>query len=62
MINVACTHEEFKNKEILDISFVRSQQNLADGLTNTMSQAKLFNPITTSKTDHDVKQWIVREN
>lgn len=47
--------------EIDDIGFVRSGDNVADGLTNKMKRGRLLEVLTTSKLDVKPEQWIVRD-
>lgn len=41
MLDIAADREGFRDKVISDISFVRSSQNIADGLKKSMSQTSL---------------------
>lgn len=41
MLDIAAAREGFCDKTISDIGFVRSNHNIADGLTKSMSQASL---------------------
>lgn len=61
MLDVACAREGFRNMEINDIGFIRSNYNLADGLTKSMKQAGLLSVMNTSRLDYEVDQWIIRD-
>lgn len=61
MLDVVSAGEEFKGGEISNIGFIRSDYNLAGGLTKQMNQAKLKNVLTTGKLSIKVEQWIVRD-
>ena len=41
MLDIAAAREGFKIKTISDITFIQSSQNIADGLTESMTQAIL---------------------
>jgi len=61
MLDIAATREGFRNKVISDIGFVRSSNNLADGLTKAMSQAALQQVISTGRINVTPEQWIIRD-
>lgn len=60
MLDIACTREGFKKMEINDIGLIRSVDNIADGLTKVMSQAKLQTVLKSGSLDVTVEQWIIR--
>ena len=47
MLDMAVAKEGFRKKEISDIGFVRSNDNVADGLTKTMHQKALMDVLQT---------------
>ena len=60
MLDIAAAREGFRDRIISDIGFVRSSQNLADGLTKSMSQAKLREVLVSGNLQVVPEQWIVR--
>lgn len=60
MLDIAAAREGFRDRLISDIVFVRSDKNIADGLTKVMSQAMLRNFIVTGELNVIPDQWIVR--
>lgn len=60
MLDVACTPEGFQKMESNDIGFIRSNENLTDGLTEVLKQNKLLSVMSTCMLNYKVDQWIVR--
>ena len=60
ILDIAAAKEGFESKDISDIGFVRSNCNLADGLTKRMKQASLLELMKTCKLSIRPEQWIVR--
>lgn len=60
MLDIAAAREGFRDKIISDIGFVRSGNNIADGLTKSLSQAVLRDVVTSGHLDVKPEQWIVR--
>lgn len=60
MLDIAAVREAFREKTISDIGFVRSSHNVADGLTNAMSQKLLHQILKTGFLDLHIEQWIIR--
>lgn len=60
MLDIAAAREGSRDKVISDIGFVRSSQNIADGLTKSMTQAALRDAISTGNLDVRPEQWIIR--
>ena len=60
MIDIEAARNDFKDKVIHDIGFVRSAENIADGLTKEMQQASLRNVMLTGKLECNPVQWIIR--
>eukprot|EP00737_Agarophyton_chilense_P000247 gb/GEZJ01000282.1/.p1 GENE.gb/GEZJ01000282.1/~~gb/GEZJ01000282.1/.p1 ORF type:complete len:768 (+),score=79.54 gb/GEZJ01000282.1/:1785-4088(+) len=60
MLDIAAARQGFKDKIISDIGFVRSSQNVADGLTKSMAQAALHRIVATGKLNVNPEQWIIR--
>ena len=61
MLDVYAARQAYKEQHISNIDFVRSNHNIADGLTKTMNQEALRNVITTGELSIKVKQWIIRK-
>ena len=60
MLGIAAAREGFRDKVISDIGFIRSSDNVADGLTKAMSQAALCDVLSTGELNVRAEQWIVR--
>lgn len=60
MLDIAAAREGFADKTISDIGFVRSSENLADGLTKSMSQGALRDVVATGTFEVHPEQWIIR--
>lgn len=60
MLDIHATRQAYKSKEISNVGCVRSQNNLADGLTKPKMQASLLNLLDTGKHRISSKQWIIR--
>ncbi len=61
MLKIAAAREGFRDKVISDIGFVRSSQNLADGLTKPMDRAALREVVSTGQLHPAPEQWIIRK-
>lgn len=61
MLDIAAAREGFWKHEISDIGFVRSNNNLADGLTKSMKQEALRFSLLSGRVDVLVDQWIIRK-
>lgn len=57
MLDIACTRESFKKNEINNVGFIRSSQNIADGLTKSMAQHSFLSTISSGKLDVSLQQW-----
>ena len=62
MLDIAASREAFRDKVISDIGFVRSNKNLADGLTKEMNQSALRKFLDTGTLVVDPDQWIIRND
>jgi len=60
MLDIAAAREGFRDRIISDIGFVRSSDNLADGLTKPMQQAALQRVLQSGKLAPRAEQWIIR--
>jgi len=60
MLDIAAAREGFKSKVISDIGFVRSSNNIADGLTKSMIQAALYQVLSSGRLHVLPEQWIIR--
>ena len=61
MLDIATPREDFWDKFISDIGFVRSASNIADGSTKPMQQRSLQNVMLTGRLDVTPEQWIIRD-
>ena len=60
MLDVYAAREGYTSQCISNIGFVRSEYNIADGLTKPKVQAALFNVVNSGKHRPEVEQWIMR--
>lgn len=60
MLDIAVASQGFKRKEISNIGFVRSNDNVSDVLTKSMKQAALMKVMETGRLDIHPEQWIIR--
>ena len=60
MIDLFTVRQAYKNKEISNVAWVRSEYNLADAMTKTSKNDSLDRVLETGVLDHPVEQWIVR--
>lgn len=60
MLDIAAAREGFRDRVILDIGFVRSNDNLADGLTKPMQQAALQRVLKSGNLQTRAEQWVIR--
>jgi len=60
MIDVASAREGFRDRDISDIGFVRSSQNIFDGLTKRMSRKALKQYMESGILTFQCEQWVVR--
>lgn len=60
MLDIAAAREVFRDRIISDTFFVRSSNNLANGLTKSMQQAALQLALRTGKIYARPEQWIIR--
>ena len=56
MLDIAAAREGFRDNVISDIGFVRSTHNIADGLTNVMSQALLLIVVESGRLQVQLEQ------
>ena len=61
MLDVYAARQGYKQQDISNIGFVRSNQNISDRLTTSMNQEALRNAITSGKLSIEVEQWIIRK-
>ena len=61
MLDIVAAREGYASGEISNIGFVRSDKNLADGLTKPKMQAAIFECMSTAKHIPAVEQWIIRD-
>ena len=62
MLDIASSRESFRVGDISDIGLVRSADNIADGLTKTMSQAALHGILSTGRVNITLAQSIIRDD
>lgn len=60
MLDIAAAREGFRDKIISDIVFVRTNQNIADGLTKPKLQAALQRVLSSGILSSKPEQWIIR--
>ncbi len=60
MLDVHAAREGYKTREISNIGFVRSSENLADGLTKAKMQKALFKLLKSGRHSVECEQWILR--
>ena len=60
MLDIHAARQAYQAKEISNIGFVRSSDNLADGLTKQKMQAELFKLLQHAKHTVKCEQWIIR--
>ena len=61
MLDIYATRQAYKEQDISNIDFVRSNQNIAERLAKSTNQGALHHVITFGKLSIDVEQWIVRK-
>jgi len=61
MLDIACTREGFARGDISNIGFIRTRDNLADGLTKPMNQSALQSVLMSGKLRLQPEQWIIRD-
>ena len=60
MLDIHATRQSYQNQEISNTGFVRSTQNLADGLTKPKMEAALLETLQTGQHSVKCEQWIFR--
>lgn len=60
MLEIFAARESYNSGAISNIGFVRSQFNMADGLTKSLSQAAPLHILSTAKQIPKFEQWILR--
>ena len=60
LIDLATVRDSYRRKEITDVTWVRSQFNLADSMTKEIKNNILSRVLETGVLNHPVEQWIVR--
>ena len=61
MINIQSVRDGYKNMEISNIGFTRSQKNPADAFTKIMNGKNLIRIVEYGKADMPVDQWVIRK-
>ena len=61
MLDIYATRQGYKEQEISNIGFVRSNHNIADGLKKSKNQEVLRNVISTGKMSIEAGQWIIHK-
>lgn len=62
LIDLATVREAYRKKEIDNIAWIRSECNLADGMTKEKRKECLSRVLEKGILDHPVEQWIIRIN
>ena len=60
-LDIHTARQAYQSREISNIGFVRSSDNLADGLTKAKMQKALFNLLQTASHRPVCEQWILRD-
>ena len=60
MLDIHASRESYKNHEMSNIVFVRSSDNIVDGLTKGNMQRSLLNLLKTGQHTINCEQWILR--
>ena len=60
MIDIHSARRAYRAHEVSNIGFVRSENNIADGLTKLKMQSALLNLLRTGKYQVKCEQWIIR--
>lgn len=60
MLDISATRQDFKRHEVSDIGFVRSEENISDGLTKSRDQGKL-RACLSGTLQVVPEQWIIIE-
>ena len=61
MLDIHAAGQAYKAQEISNIRFVRSEDNIADGLTKAKKQAALLNILSNGRHTENFEQWIFRD-
>ena len=60
MLDICATGQAYKNKQISNMGFVRSSQNLADGLAKPKASKTLYALCQIAQHNINTVQWIIR--
>ena len=60
--DIHTARQAYQSREISNIGFVRSSDNLADGLTKPNMQKAIFHLLQTASHTPVCKQWIIRDD
>ena len=60
MVDIYSARQSYQAREISNIGFVRSENNIADGLTKPKMQSALLNLLHTGRHQVKCEQWIIR--
>ena len=58
LIDIACLRQAYRNKELVNLGWIRSGDNLADALTKDKVNSALHDVLRTHKVHVNVEQWI----
>ena len=61
-LDIHTAQQAYQSRQISNIGFVRSSDNLADGLTKPKMQKAIFNPLQTASHRQVCEQWILRDD
>ena len=61
-LDIHTARQAYQSREISNIGFVRSSDNLADGLTKPKMQKAIFHLLQTASHTPVREQWIIRDN
>lgn len=58
LIDIACLREAYRNGDISQLCWIRSQYNLADAMTKDKKDSALLDALKTHRVNTPVEQWI----
>ena len=61
MIDIFAINQAYDGREITNVGFVRSENNIANGFTKVMKSESLLNVMATGLCAPIVEQWVVRQ-
>ena len=62
ILDIYAVRQAYKLHEISNIGFVRTNENLSDGLTIANMQGTIYNLMCTAKNEVKADKWIIRNS